>query len=877
MARKKTPSPPGYPRVNWTGAMKRKLLPRRGGANNPKGLAPVPPRTRAEFRAARLSRREGRSGFVEERATADFKALYQQMLAHLRAAPDTPLVTRHEALAFAMNSSDGSSRSLCAELALAWVACEGLAFAIRALVGHRALNRNYWGDQPGPEDGIWLYDAEREVWHALRRELACCSDADWAAARDAAAQCREGATLSYRCMTAFLFPEEGAWGDAAIDEALAWKASSQHNVMPSAALPLFASGASLEQLLRLEEGAQLGAVYYGEDSYLVCLVDRIGAAAEPLLVNLHARQRDLKKPFASRLLTMVESEATARAAAERLDKWAKALTVDAKFLKGAPTLAMPALRAVVVARGEDAAPRAAALLKELEVAQGVGGDEIAVHDRASLPPALASAPWSPPLEEERLRTKAPKMPAFWTPASLPPLVVAASGKPLGLDVVEDIGGLMAGTDPYSPHPALVALREVTTPASRREFVMALFSAWTDAGHPTKHAWAIKWMGWLGGDVLLQNLADLLDPWCDHSFYRRAVEALDAFAVSGTDEAARMLDRVSRKAHRDSLRYEAALRVRRIAEARGLEYFELLERLIPDLGLGPGGTMVLDYGPRQFTVGFDAALRPCVWDMEGGPLKDLPRPGKRDDEAIASEARGRWLEMKRAAREVAREQKARLGDALVNHRRWTRDNLQRLVDHRLLGGMMRGLLWGEFDERAGLLRGFRVDEAGHPVDLEDEAFTPGDNIGLVHPAHLDAASLVAWRQHFRDYQLVQPIEQLERRVLRLDEETGGAEIYRRLQGATVDSGWLTGLRSRGWGRGAVEDAGLIHSTSKAVTPPGAEGHRFFSLEFDPGLDVGMAQHTFPEQNLKPLVPAESLADLHPVDLSELLMDLETLLR
>ena len=49
----------------------------------------------------------------------------------------------------------------------------------------------------------------------------------------------------------------------------------------------------------------------------------------------------------------------------------------------------------------------------------------------------------------------------------------------------------------------------------------------------------------------------------------------------------------------------------VAENRGLTMAELEDRLAPDLGLDSSGSLTLDFGPRQFTVGFDETLKPVV--------------------------------------------------------------------------------------------------------------------------------------------------------------------------------------------------------------------------------------------------------------------------
>ncbi|STE45006.1 putative nucleic acid binding protein (putative regulator) [Escherichia coli] len=87
--------------------------------------------------------------------------------------------------------------------------------------------------------------------------------------------------------------------------------------------------------------------------------------------------------------------------------------------------------------------------------------------------------------------------------------------------------------------------------------------------------------------------------------------------------------------------------------------ELEDRLAPDLGLDDNGSLLLDFGPRQFTVSFDETLKPFVRDASGSRLKDLPKPNKSDDESRADEAVNRYKLLKKDARTVAAQQVASL--------------------------------------------------------------------------------------------------------------------------------------------------------------------------------------------------------------------------
>ena len=82
----------------------------------------------------------------------------------------------------------------------------------------------------------------------------------------------------------------------------------------------------------------------------------------------------------------------------------------------------------------------------------------------------------------------------------------------------------------------------------------------------------------------------------------------------------------------------------VAAARSLSPDELEDRTAPDLGLDDQGTLLLDFGPRAFRVGFDEHLVPFVRTAEGERLAALPRPTKADDAAKAVFARKKNLRL-----------------------------------------------------------------------------------------------------------------------------------------------------------------------------------------------------------------------------------------
>ena len=331
-----------------------------------------------------------------------------------------------------------------------------------------------------------------------------------------------------------------------------------------------------------------------------------------------------------------------------------------------------------------------------------------------------------------------------------------------------------------------------------------------------------------------------------------------------------------------LRTKAQEKIDEIAERLGLSTDQLADRLVPDLGLDADGSMLLDYGPRSFTVTFDEALKPVI--TEGGKVrKSLPKPGAKDDPELAPDAHARFAALRKDVKGLAADQIRRLERAMVLGRRWTADEHRNLfVEHPLVWNLVRRLVWGTFDDDGNLTASFRFAEDRTAANVDDDSFTVPDDatVGIVHPLHL-GDTVAAWAEVFADYEILQPFAQLGRDVHRLEPAERDAGRLTRFEGVKMETGRVLGLANRGWERGNPQDGGVWSVTNRPCGPG-----VWVTISLNPGVVIGEPTWE-PEQTIDAVGVGTRAVDwwsdsgtltfaaLDEVAASEVLRDLEML--
>ena len=360
------------------------------------------------------------------------------------------------------------------------------------------------------------------------------------------------------------------------------------------------------------------------------------------------------------------------------------------------------------------------------------------------------------------------------------------------------------------------------------------------------------------DETLTELRRALDTYKDG----RALQALDALAAIRDDRALLHIHAASIKG-KGKVGERARQILEEVCRQRGLSADELEDRIVPELGLDEHGTMRLDFGPRQFTVGFDEQLEPFVRDASGARLAAIPHAASGDDEEKAAHAREKWKRLKDEVKSIGVAQARRLERSMCAQRQWSAAAFGTyLVTHRLLRHFTRRLVFRVAPAGAT----FRVgedgaysDEAERSVTLEDAA-----RIVIAHPVTLEEGARARWRQILEDYEIVQPFPQIERELVDLSPEELAASTTSRFAGARPTTRRFWGLKHRGWDLG-WQPVKHLEKTVRAT------------LELSPGLEWYAHGSTNDEEHeIGALtVHGKTFGALSAVARAELLRDVELL--
>lgn len=371
--------------------------------------------------------------------------------------------------------------------------------------------------------------------------------------------------------------------------------------------------------------------------------------------------------------------------------------------------------------------------------------------------------------------------------------------------------LCFANDVGTKNPAADSILQLLNPKDAENCALETLSRWLDADAPAKAKWVLYFAAVCGGTEAIASLLHHIDYWPLHQRGAIAAEATCAIALNGSSHALMLVDNMSRKHKFKSIRKAANDALLNAADKLGITKEELADRIIPDLGFDEKMCRVFDYGSRQFQVYLTPTLEAEVYCGEK-KLKNMPKPGANDDAALAEKAYNDFKDMKKQMKTAVAAQKARLEYVLLCERKWNSAGWNKLfVQNPIMHAFAIGLIWGIY-ENGKLQTCFRYLDDGSFTTVDEDELTLPENaeIGLVHPVELSDDALAAWKEQLSDYEITQPVPQLDRTVYRITDAEKQADKISRFSGMQLDSAVLTGrMLKYGWEKGQAQDAGCFY--------------------------------------------------------------------
>jgi hypothetical protein len=422
------------------------------------------------------------------------------------------------------------------------------------------------------------------------------------------------------------------------------------------------------------------------------------------------------------------------------------------------------------------------------------------------------------------------------------------------------------------------LKQYTDPQQLHDFAERIFKGWLADGAKTDHRWALFAYAQLGGDKAIDQIIEFIRQNQQAKKTLHVKLGFEALALNGAPPALFYLYSLWLGSKTNDYRKAALKPIEIAAKERGLSVLELGDQVIPEWQYDG---YVFDYGPRKFTLSVTPELELVLRDANGKVRAEMPKIGKRDVPELAAAAQAEWEKCQRFLNDTKLIQSTLLEKAMVDERRWSLENFNRVfLRHTLMRNFAQRLIWGVYEN--GLLgQTFLVGADATLSDADYRALLISDNaqVGLLHPVHLSPEGRSLWNGVLHDYEIIQPFPQLGRDVYTLTEaeQQAAAELHTkqitRFEGIEIKEKNLYGgknsLTRKGWQFSEVDRVDRCQAYARKFLQ--AEVTAVLVVKFMMGVSY-TSNYTFQSCYFRTEKDILPLMQISPVIISEVLRDL-----
>ncbi|HEY5453499.1 MAG TPA: DUF4132 domain-containing protein [Polyangia bacterium] len=419
--------------------------------------------------------------------------------------------------------------------------------------------------------------------------------------------------------------------------------------------------------------------------------------------------------------------------------------------------------------------------------------------------------------------------------------------------------LLCALDGQGVQPVLVAVRARLDDAACERWVGA------------QQEPSIEILALFGSEAQLEDGVRALAPEVNDSYrWELRQQVIRALAARASRTAIAWLARWASHGKNAGLAHDAASTLRRLAEQRGLSDEQLAELALDDFGFDRRGRRTLAAGGQSLTLRLGRDNEVVVEDA----------PSKKN--AVPVEARTELSRLKRELKRLTADQGARVERAMLSERSWPLGGFLALfVEHPVARALGMGLVFRGRLPDPGAWIDFCVTREIECVDLSldgvDLAARGVVDVGVPHPAALDARERQAWRQILIDHELIPAFRQLDRPLHRASED-----LIERLIATEPPfaASFVSHLARRGYQTGASEGSTvttMVRSFGRRTgVPVDVEiehtGHGISMADIGPADTLRLVELRFSRA-----ASALALADVPPDVFSEVCEDLRVATR
>jgi hypothetical protein len=249
----------------------------------------------------------------------------------------------------------------------------------------------------------------------------------------------------------------------------------------------------------------------------------------------------------------------------------------------------------------------------------------------------------------------------------------------------------------------------------------------------------------------------------------------ALSHASSEAAIAQLSRLKTRAKHASIKTQVAKAFGAAAEQTGMSVADLEEVAVPACGLTGIGELRRQIG--DFTAHLRATNQlttETVWvDANGATKAAVPASVK---EKFGDELRA-LKQTEKEIRQLLPAQRDRLEQVLLQHKSWSMPEFRsRFIDHPLVGGVARRLIWrftdGSRSATAIWHDGRFVTERHAGVDW----LRADTRVWLWHPLYGEVAEVKAWREWLETHEVSQPFKQAHREIYLLTEAERATGTY-----------------------------------------------------------------------------------------------------